>query len=153
MLKAMDPAPDFTLADQEGQQVRLSDFRGKKVLIYFYPKADTPGCTTQACSIRDARPDLAGLGLTALGISPDQPAALQKFSSKYGLGFTLLSDPDHAAAEAYGVWSEKKMYGKSYLGIVRSSFLIDEEGRVVAAWYKISPKDTVPAALEALGRG
>lgn len=152
MLKAKDMAPEFALPDQDGKQVRLSDFRGKKVLVYFYPKADTPGCTTQACSIRDARAELAALGLAALGISPDKPAAQQKFNTTYGLGFPLLSDPDHATAEAYGVWAEKKMYGKPFLGIVRSSFLIDEEGRVAAAWYKISPKDTVPAALEAMGR-
>jgi peroxiredoxin Q/BCP len=152
MLKAKDMAPEFALPDQDGKQVRLSDFRGKKVLVYFYPKADTPGCTAQACSIRDARAELAALGLAALGISPDKPSAQQKFNTRYGLGFPLLSDPDHATAEAYGVWAEKKMYGKSFPGIVRSSFLIDEEGRVAAAWYKISPKDTVPAALEAMGR-
>jgi peroxiredoxin Q/BCP len=150
MLKAKDPAPEFALPDQNGELVRLSDFRGRKLLLYFYPKADTPGCTTQACSIRDAGGELSGLGLAAVGISPDRPQAQQKFSAKYALGFPLLSDPEHKTAKAYGVWKERKLYGKSFLGIVRSSFLIDEEGRIEEAWYKISPKDTVPAALEAL---
>ena len=150
MLKAMDMAPEFALLDQNGDLVRLNDFRGKKLLVYFYPKADTPGCTTQACSIRDAGGELAGLGLAALGISPDKPPAQQKFDAKYSLGFPLLSDPEHHTAEAYDVWSEKKMYGRSYMGIVRSSFLIDEQGRIAAAWYNIRAEDTLPAALGAM---
>ena len=150
MLKAMDMAPEFALLDQNGDLVRLNDFRGKKLLVYFYPKADTPGCTTQACSIRDAGGELSGLGLAALGISPDKPPAQQKFDAKYSLGFPLLSDPEHHTAEAYDVWSEKKMYGRSYMGIVRSSFLIDEQGRIAAAWYNIRAEDTLPAALGAL---
>jgi peroxiredoxin Q/BCP len=150
MLKAGDKAPDFALPDQNGELVRLSDYRGRKLLVYFYPKASTPGCTTQACSIRDAGGELSGLGTAALGISPDRPQAQQKFDARHGLGFPLLSDPDHETAAAYGVWGEKKMYGKSFLGILRSSFLIDEEQRIVEAWYKISPKDTVPEALAAL---
>jgi len=150
MLKSGDKAPDFVLPDQNGKQVRLSDYRGRKLLVYFYPRASTPGCTTQACSIRDAGGELAGLGTAAVGISPDRPQAQNKFSAKYDLGFPLLSDPEHETAEAYGVWGEKKMYGKIFPGILRSSFLIDEEQRIIEAWYKISPKDTVPKALAAL---
>ncbi len=153
-LKKGARAPAFRLADQDGNEVTLSDFRGRKLLLYFYPKADTPGCTTQACSIRDAMPDLKSLGIAAAGISPDEPAQQKKFAEKYKLTFPLLSDADHQVAEAYGAWGEKSMYGKKYLGIVRSSFLIDEEGRIVNAWYKVSPADTVPFAREALaGRG
>jgi peroxiredoxin Q/BCP len=150
-LKAGDPAPDFALPDQTGKTVKLSDFRGKKVVVYFYPRADTPGCTTQACSLRDAQEPLQVAGAVVIGISPDKPEAQAKFDTKYGLGFTLLSDPDHAVADAYGAWGERSMYGKKYMGIVRSAFVIDEKGKVVEALYKISPKDTVPKALEALG--
>ena len=147
-LKAGDPAPDFALTDQHGNTVRLSDLRGRKVLVYFYPRADTPGCTTQACGLRD----VAGqVGDTAIiGISPDKPAAQQKFDTKYGLGFPLLSDPDHAVADAFGAWGERSMYGKKYMGIVRSAFLIDEQGKVEQAWVKISPKDTPTNLLKAL---
>jgi peroxiredoxin Q/BCP len=144
-------APSFSLKDQDGRTVNLSDFKGRKLLLYFYPKADTPGCTTQACSIRDAMPDLSNLGIAAVGISPDQPRQVKRFSDKYRLSFPLLSDPEHATAEAYGAWGEKSMYGKKYQGILRSSFLIDESGRIVQSWYKVSPKDTVPLAQEALG--
>jgi peroxiredoxin Q/BCP len=150
-LKAGDPAPDFALPDQHGKTVKLSDFRGKKVIIYFYPRADTPGCTTQACSLRDAQEPLQVAGATVIGISPDKPEAQAKFDTKYGLGFTLLSDPDHAVADAYGAWGERSMYGKKYMGIVRSAFVIDEQGAIVESLYKISPKDTVPKALKALG--
>jgi len=145
-----DPAPDFALADQEGSTVKLSDFQGKKVLLYFYPKADTPGCTKQACQIRDARSELADLGVDAVGISPDKPGAQKKFDGKYGLGFPLLSDPDHAAAQASGAWGEKSMYGKKSMGIIRSSFLIDEQGKIMGTWYKVKPEDTVPLAEQAL---
>jgi peroxiredoxin Q/BCP len=144
-----DKAPDFTLLDQDGNEVKLSSFRGRKVLVYFYPKADTPGCTTQACELRDACGDLGDT--VVLGISPDKPAKQKKFDDKYGLGFPLLADEDHAVAEAYGVWGEKKNYGKTYMGIIRSSFLVDEQGRIAEAWYKVSPKDTAPKALAALG--
>lgn len=148
-----DPAPDFELEDQEGKKVRLTNFRGQKLLLYFYPKADTPGCTRQACSVRDAKAELARLGVAALGISPDRPSAQQKFDAKYGLGFPLLSDPGHDVASAYGVWGEKSRYGKKVEGIIRSAFLIDENGRVIRAWYQVKPEDTVPKALEALGAG
>jgi len=145
-----DPAPDFALADQEDNTVKLSNFKGQKLLLYFYPEADTPGCTKQACQIRDARTELADLGVAAVGISPDKPGAQKKFDGKYGLGFTLLSDPDHVAAQAYGAFGEKTMYGKKMEGIIRSSFLIDEKGKILGAWYKVKPEDTVPLAQEAL---
>ena len=141
-------APAFNLADQKGDKVRLSSFKGRRVLVYFYPKADTPGCTTQSCGLRDIAGDIGDT--VVVGISPDAPAKLAKFDDKYGLGFTLLSDADHATAEAYGVWAEKIMYGKRYWGIVRSAFLIDEKGTVEVAWPKISPKDTAKNLIEAL---
>ena len=149
-LKPGDKAPAFALADQSGAVHQLADHKGRKVLVYFYPKADTPGCTTQSCSVRDARRDLGKQGVDVLGISPDKPAAQQKFDTKYRLGFPLLADEGHAVAEAFGVWAEKSMYGRKYMGIVRSAFLIDEKGRVVEAWYGVSPKDTVPGALAVL---
>jgi peroxiredoxin Q/BCP len=149
-LKPGDMAPNFELDDQNGKKVKLSDFKGRKLLLYFYPKANTPGCTTQACSVRDAKDDLADMGVAALGISPDPPPQQKKFDEKYDLGFPLLSDVNHAVADAYGVWGEKSMYGKKYEGIIRSSFLIDEEGKISQAWYKVSPKDTVPQARQAL---
>jgi peroxiredoxin Q/BCP len=144
-----DDAPPFELQDQNGNVVRLADYLGRRVLVYFYPKADTTGCTAQACSVRDARAELAGIGLDAVGISPDPVKAQRAFDVKYGLGFPLLADTDHAVADAYGVWGEKTLYGRKYMGIVRSSFLVDEEGRILEAWYKVSPKDTVPKALRA----
>jgi thioredoxin-dependent peroxiredoxin len=149
-----DQAPPFALKDQEGRLVSLADFAGRKVLIYFYPKADTPGCTKQACSIRDSREDLTRLGVAAVGISPDEPVRQHKFDAKYALGFPLLSDGDHAVAEAYCVWGEKSMYGKKVKGIIRSSFLVDEAGKVIQAWYKVKPEETVPQARLALqGKG
>ena len=151
-LKPGDAAPEFQLPDQHGQTVRLADFGGGKLLIYFYPKADTPGCTRQACSIRDAREEFVDLGLAVVGISPDAPARQQKFDDKYNLSFPLLADPDHRVAEAYGVWGEKTSYGKKSLGIIRSSFLIDAAGKIVAAWYGVKPEDTVPKAQKALRR-
>ena len=142
-------APAFSLLDQHGSKVSLKDFRGRNVLVYFYPKADTPGCTTQACGLRD----IAGqVGDTAIvGISPDAPARLAKFDEKYSLGFTLLADTEHAVAEAYDVWQEKKNYGKTYMGVVRSAFLVGPDGKVREAWPKISPKDTPTNLLKALG--
>lgn len=144
-------APAFVLKNQAGKSVSLADFKGKKLLVYFYPKADTPGCTTQSCSVRDHLVALRGKGVEVVGISPDAPAAQQKFDTKFTLGFSLLADEDHAVAEAFGVWGEKSMYGKTYMGIVRSSFLVDEKGFVIAAWYKVSPGDTVPNVLTILG--
>ena len=120
------------------------------LLAYFYPKADTPGCTTQSCAVGDAREDFSGLNLAVVGISVSGVQDQDAFDKKFGLGFPLLSDPDHAVAEAWGTWGEKSLYGKKYKGVIRSSFLVDEEGRIVDAWYKVSPKDTVPKALKAL---
>ncbi len=150
-LAAGDKAPPFTLKDQDGHEVSLGDFKGRKLLLYFYPKADTPGCTTQACDVRDALPELAEAGTIAVGISPDEPTRQKRFDTKYDLGFPLLSDPDHKVAQAYGAWGEKSMYGKTYQGIIRSSFLIDETGEILQVSYKVKPKDTVPNAREALG--
>ena len=149
-LQEGDPAPDFDLLEQHGSRVRLSDYRGRKLLVYFYPEADTPGCTKQSCSIRDHRQDLAGLDVDVVGISPDRPDKQAAFDTKYSLGFPLLSDPDHAVAEAWGTWGEKTAYGKTTVGIVRSSFLVDEDGRIERAWYRVKPEDTVPKALDAL---
>lgn len=150
VLKPGDKAPDFKLLDQNDQPVILADYAGKKVLLYFYPKADTPGCTKQSCSVRDAKADLKKIGVAVLGISPDKPDQQKKFDRKYGLGFPLLSDPEHSIAEVYGAWGPKVSMGKQTVGIIRSSFLIDEKGRVVRAWYKVSPEETVPKAQEAL---
>ena len=150
-LKSGDKAPAFSLKDQNGKTVKLTDFKGKKLLVYFYPKADTSGCTKQSCAVRDAMPDLSKLKAAAVGISPDEPGKQKKFDGKHALGFPLLSDADHKVAEAYGAWGEKSMYGKKYQGIIRSSFLIDGTGKIVEAWYKVSPNDTVPKAMAALG--
>jgi peroxiredoxin Q/BCP len=152
-LNAGDAAPEFELPDQHGHTVKLADFRGQPLLVYFYPKADTPGCTRQACSIRDAREGLRDLGLAVVGISPDAPPRQQKFDDKYGLAFPLLADPDRRVAEAYGAWGEKTLYGKKSLGIIRSSFLIDAAGKVIRAWYGVKPEDTVPKAQKALRGG
>lgn len=142
-------APKIKLLNQDGDTVALSSFKGRKVLIYFYPKADTPGCTTQSCALRDIAEEIGDTVI--IGISPDAPAKLKKFDDKYSLGFTLLSDEDHAVAEQFGVWVEKSMYGRKYMGVQRSSFLIDEKGRIERAWPKISPKDTPTQLLKALG--
>ena len=150
MLSPGQKAPGFQLSDQNGATVRLSDFRGRKVLIYFYPRADTPGCTTQSCAVRDARQDMKKLSVDVLGISPDTPADQKKFDVKFSLGFPLLADTDHVVADAYGVWGEKNSYGKISMGIIRSSFLIDANGLVQRAWYKVKPEETVPKAREAL---
>jgi len=149
-LTAGSKAPAFRLKDQTGKTVKLSDFKGQRLLVYFYPKADTPGCTTQACAVRDARPNLAKAGVAAVGISPDGPTAQAKFDQKHGLGFPLLCDEDHAVADAYGAWGEKSMYGKKYQGIIRSAFLIDAKGKIAQVWYKVSPKATVPNLMKAL---
>jgi thioredoxin-dependent peroxiredoxin len=149
-LRPGDPAPPFALLDQHGETVRLDDYRGKRLLVYFYPEADTPGCTRQSCDLRDHRQDLAGLGLDVVGISPDPPPKQLAFDQKYHLGFPLLADEDHAVAEAYGTWVERERNGRTYLGILRSSFLIDEQGRIEQAWYRVKPEDTVPNAVGAL---
>jgi len=148
MLSVGDPAPSFSLLDQNGETFESSQLRGRRALVYFYPRANTPGCTQQACGLRDV---IGQVGDTVIvGISPDKPSALAKFDEKYGLGFTLLSDPDHATAEAFDVWQEKKMYGKTSMGILRSAFLIGADGRLEQVWYKISPKDTPLRLLEAV---
>ena len=149
-LNVGDKAPDFSLKDQNDKEVALSDFNGRKLLLYFYPKADTPGCTKQACSIRDAAEELVDDGVAAVGLSPDAPAKLKKFDDKYDLKFPLLSDPDHKVAQAYGAWGKKSMYGKTYEGIIRSSFLIGDNGKILQVSYKVKPLDTVPNAKKAL---
>ena len=141
-------APSITLLDQRGEKYKLADQVGHPVLVYFYPKADTPGCTTQSCGLRDVAGDIGDTAI--VGISPDPPERLAKFDEKYGLGFTLLSDPDHKVAERYGVWVEKNMYGRKYMGVQRSAFLVGADGRIVEAWPKISPKDTPTKLLKAL---
>jgi len=142
-------APAFTLLDQDGQKVKLSQFKGRKVLVFFYPKANTGGCTTQACGLRDVVDEIGDTAI--VGISPDEPAKQKSWDDKHGLGFPLLSDPDHAVAEAFGSWGEKSLYGRKYFGVIRSAFLVDEKGKVEQAWPKISPKDTPIKLLKALG--
>ncbi|HEX5367218.1 MAG TPA: thioredoxin-dependent thiol peroxidase [Acidimicrobiales bacterium] len=151
MLTPGDEAPDFTLPDQDGRPFHLAERIAAGPgwhLVYFYPKADTPGCTTQACGLRDILGEIGGT--TVVGISPDPPARQKRFDEKHSLGFPLLSDEDHAVAEAYGAWGERSMYGRKYMGIIRSAFLVDEHGRLVAAWPRISPKDTPTKLLRAL---
>ena len=143
-------APDFELISDEGSPIKLSDLRGKKVVLFFYPKADTPGCTTQACGFRDNWPLIEAAGATVLGISPDAPERLAKWRAKEGFPYNLLSDPDHAVAEMYGTWGEKKMYGNTYMGIIRSHFVIDEDGRFADMQIKISPKNSIEKAVKFL---
>ena len=150
LLHSGDKAPLFELQDQDNNIIKLSDYSGQKLIVYFFPKADTPGCTKQACSVRDARPDLTKLSVAAVGISPDKPEKQKKFDDKYNLGFSLLSDLNHTVADAWGVWGEKSMYGKKYEGIIRSLFLVDENGIILRALYKISPNDTIPEAMKAI---
>ena len=147
-----DKAPSFQLKDQDGNLRSLSDYKGKKLLLFFYPKADTPGCTKQSCSVSESLEAFKDAGVACIGVSPDMPKDQKKFDEKFKLGFPLLGDEDHAIAEAYGVWGEKSMYGKMYMGIIRSSFLIDEEGKIIEAWYKVSPEDTVPNAKKLIGK-
>jgi peroxiredoxin Q/BCP len=152
MIEQGTSAPDFTLPDQEGEPVTLSQFRGQKVVLYFYPKADTPGCTTQACGIRDHRADYEAAGAVVLGVSPDPVSAVKKFADKQSLAFRLLADEDHAVCDLYGVWAEKSMYGKTFFGATRSTFIIDEDGSVAHVIPKASPKthdDEVLAVLDA----
>ena len=152
MIEQGDVAPDFTLPDQDDNPVTLSELRGQTVVLYFYPKSDTPGCTTQACGIRDHRADYESSGARVLGVSPDTVTAQRNFAEKYGLDFTLLADEDHAVAELYGVWGEKKMYGKTYMGVQRATFLIDPDGKVAKVFPKVSPKTHDEVVLEALGQ-
>jgi thioredoxin-dependent peroxiredoxin len=151
LLSEGDRAPDFTLPDQSGEDVTLSDLRGETVVLYFYPRADTPGCTTQACGIRDHSSDYDEIRARVIGVSPDPVAAVRKFADKYDLGFTLLADEDHAVADAYGTWGEKSMYGKTYMGVQRATFIINPEGKIAKVFPKVSPKSHDDVVLEALG--
>jgi thioredoxin-dependent peroxiredoxin len=153
MTEQGDQAPDFELPDQDGNPVKLSELRGQPVVVYFYPKADTPGCTTQACGVRDHRADYANVGSVVLGISPDPVKKVKKFHEKYDLDFALLADEGHTVADAYGVWAEKSMYGKKYFGNERTTFVIDSDGRVAEILRKVKPAEhdaLVLAALEQL---
>ncbi|HVQ58552.1 MAG TPA: thioredoxin-dependent thiol peroxidase [Solirubrobacterales bacterium] len=153
MLSEGEAAPDFSLPDQNGEQVKLSDLRGQTVVVYFYPRADTPGCTTQACGIRDRGGEYAELGAKVIGISPDEVEAIAKFAGKFDLEFTLLADPDHAVAEQWGAWGEKSMYGKKYMGVLRNSYIVDAEGKIAKVFPKVQPKkhdDTILKALREL---
>jgi thioredoxin-dependent peroxiredoxin len=149
-LEPGDAAPPFALLDQHGSTVRLEDFRGRKLLVYFYPEADTAGCTVQSCDLRDHRQDLGSLGVEVVGISPDTPEDQLAFDRKFDLSFPLLADEDHTVAESWGTWREKTNFGRTYMGILRSSFLIDENGSIERAWYRVKPEDTVPKAMAAL---
>ena len=150
MLREGEPAPDFTLTSDRGEAVTLSSLRGKPVVLYFYPKDDTPGCTTQACGIRDAYGEFERAGAVVLGVSPDDESSHVEFRNKYELPFTLLADPDHAIAEKYGVWGEKKYMGKSYMGINRSTFVIDADGNVKKAMRNVKPATHADDVLTAL---
>jgi peroxiredoxin Q/BCP len=150
VIEAGDAAPDFELPDQDGRPVRLKDFRGQRVVVYFYPKADTPGCTTQACGVRDRKADYAEAGAVVLGVSPDPVAKVQKFHEKYSLDFPLLADEDHSVAEAFGVWVEKSMYGRKYFGNERTTFVIDSEGKVAEVLRKVKPAEHDEQVLAAL---
>jgi peroxiredoxin Q/BCP len=151
MLEQGTQAPDFDLPDEDGNAVKLSDLRGQTVVLYFYPKADTPGCTTQACGIRDHLPDYTEAGVRVLGVSPDPVKAVKKFHEKQALNFTLLADEDHAVCDAYGVWAEKSMYGKTYWGALRATFIIDAGGTIVHVIPKVSPKTHDDEVLKVLG--
>jgi len=148
MVEVGEQAPQFELTSDKGETVKLSDFQGRKVVLYFYPKADTPGCTTQACALRDAYPQIEAKDAVVIGVSPDEPKALAKFREKHSLPFILLSDPDHAVAEAYGAWGEKTMYGKKYEGLIRSHFGIDADGRLSEAEVQVKPLSTADLALK-----
>jgi peroxiredoxin Q/BCP len=145
-----DIAPDFELPDQDGRPVKLADFRGQRVVVYFYPKADTPGCTTQACGVRDHLPEYTEAGAVVLGISPDPVAKVQKFHEKFSLDFALLADEDHAVADTYGVWVEKSMYGRKYFGNERTTFVIDSEGKIAEVLRKVKPAEHDEQVLAAL---
>jgi len=146
-----DAVPDFTLPDQNGDEVTLSELRGETVVLYFYPRADTPGCTTQACGVRDRGAEYAAAGVRVIGVSPDEVGAIAKFAGKFDLDFTLLADADHAVAERYGAWVEKSMYGKKYMGVARATFIIDPDGKIAKVFPKVSPKKHDDLVLKALG--
>jgi thioredoxin-dependent peroxiredoxin len=150
MLEVGKKAPGFTLPDQDGKPVKLSDFKGQAVVLYFYPKDDTPGCTQEACDFRDEYSALKKAGAVVLGVSPDDSKRHGKFAAKFKLPFTLLADTDHSAAEAYGAWAEKSMYGRKYMGIVRSTFLIAPDGSVARVWPKVKVRGHVQEVQEAL---
>jgi thioredoxin-dependent peroxiredoxin len=150
VIEAGDEAPDFELPDQDGRPVRLKDFRGQRVVVYFYPKADTPGCTTQACGVRDRKADYDKAGAVVLGVSPDPVAKVQKFHEKYSLDFPLLADEDHGVAEAFGVWVEKSMYGRKYFGNERTTFIVDSEGKIAEVLRKVKPAEHDEQVLAAL---
>lgn len=149
-MKEGDTAPDFELPDQDGSRVRLSDLRGRRVVLYFYPRADTPGCTTQACGVRDHLPDYERADAVVLGVSPDPVGKVKRFHDKQGLNFTLLADEDHEVAERYGVWVEKARYGKTFWGVERTTFLLDEEGRVMRVLHRVKPTEHDRLVLDAL---
>lgn len=149
-LQAGDMAPDFETVDDAGKSVKLSDYRGQRVVLYFYPKDDTPGCTKQACGFRDSYPDVQEQNAVVLGVSPDDESSHVKFKNKYSLPFPLLVDEDHSISEAYGVWGEKSMYGKKYMGVTRSHFVIDEAGKILDARYNVKADKSTDLALEAL---
>ena len=151
MLSEGDKAPDFSLPDQRGEQVELSDLRGETVVLYFYPKANTSGCATQACGVRDRGGEYRSAGARVIGISPDEVKDIDKFAGKYDLDFTLLADADHSVAEAYGTWVEKSMYGRKYMGVQRATFIIDPEGKIAKVFPKVSPKKHDELVLKALG--
>jgi peroxiredoxin Q/BCP len=150
MLKVGDRAPDFELPNQDGTPVKLSDFRGRKVILFAYPKAGTSGCTMQACGFRDALPQVESANAVILGLSPDKPKDQLKWKTAEGLNYDLLSDEDHRVLEQYGIWGEKQMYGRKYMGVIRSHFLIGEDGTILDAQINVSPKDSVERAVRAL---
>lgn len=150
MLRPGDPAPDFTAVDERGRTVSLSDFRGRKVVLYFYPKDDTPGCTREACGFRDRFAELEAAGAVVLGVSPDDAASHARFKEKYGLPFSLLSDHDHRIADAYGVWKERRRFGRTSHGVERTTFVIDEDGRIRAVIRGVKPEQHPERALAAL---
>jgi peroxiredoxin Q/BCP len=152
MIGPPQDAPDFELPDQDGRAVKLSDFRGQPVVVYFYPKADTPGCTTQACGVRDHQSDYIDVGAVVLGISPDPVTKVKKFHEKYNLNLPLLADEDHAVAEIYGVWVTKSMYGRTFLGNERTTFIIDPEGKIAEVLRKVKPAEHDELVLAALER-